>query len=569
MEETPQVKPTGRFAALRRAGPGLACSALSGFLLFLSFPPPDLGPLAFVALAPLFFAVARSASYARAALYGAVAGVVACLPAFAWVASVTVGGWVVLALYVALYSVAGAVGVRYAQRNAPLWWPVAAALLWTALEFARARLGPGFPWLFVGYTQYRFDSLLQAAAVGGVYAVSFVVVLVNAGLASAADGLMRWRANDGARPLRRGAVVLALSLLVLGGACVAGAAAARNLRIRRGPVVGVVQQNIPRRVEEIVTASATDRELGERMEAEVRKAAELSRRLEGSGTRLVVWPETTVGVALNVRPALFNVSVYRDVAAFTTVTLRELGHKLDAYLLVGAPSYVTSAGEYIREPVYGPDVTGFANSAVLFSPQGEFLRRYDKIRLVPFGEYIPLRDLLPFLQKLTPLGRQLTAGREGVVFQLPPRGEGEPLGAAALICYEDVFPDLVRSFRRAGADFMVNLTDEGWYDIPGELRQHLAMAVFRAVETRTTVVRAANTGISCFIGPTGRIYARLQPLTEGFLSAPLRLSDERTPYVRWGDAFALACAVLTVALPLGAFIRRRTAGAAKSREEGA
>ena len=112
-----------------------------------------------------------------------------------------------------------------------------------------------------------------------------------------------------------------------------------------------------------------------------------------------------------------------------------------------------------------------------------------------------------------------------------------------------MFPDLTADFRRKGADFLVNVTDEGWYDIAGELDQHLAMAVFRAIETRTSVVRAANTGISCFIGPRGQVYAAIEPRTEGALSAPVQLCPVLTPYVRWGDAFGIACLMLTLALP--------------------
>ena len=192
----------------------------------------------------------------------------------------------------------------------------------------------------------------------------------------------------------------------------------------------------------------------------------------------------------------------------------------------------------------------------MFSPEGEFEGRYDKMKLVPFGEYIPLRDALPFLQVFTPMTRELTPGDRPVVFTLP--GEGEEVGLGPLICYEDVFPSLTRAFRRKGADVLVNLTDEGWYRIPGELGQHLAMAVFRAVETRTSVVRAANTGISCFIGPRGEIYARLKPHHEGALAAHVRLCKASTPYVRHGDVFAIACLVLSLAaLGTLAALRRR------------
>jgi apolipoprotein N-acyltransferase len=204
----------------------------------------------------------------------------------------------------------------------------------------------------------------------------------------------------------------------------------------------------------------------------------------------------------------------------------------------------------------------FGNSAILLSPDGTVLNRYDKIRLVPFGEYIPLGDVLPFLQKLTPIPRSLTPGKTKVIFSLPASDDKPPTRFAALVCYETVFADLTAAFRRLGAEFFVNVTDEGWYVVPDELHQHLAMAVFRAVETRATMVRAANTGVSCFIAPTGDIYARLAPHTRGVLHATVRTCAVVTPYVRHGDVFAVACALVSVGLPLGLLVaaRRRRAG---------
>jgi apolipoprotein N-acyltransferase len=523
-----------------RLWPWVLLSAVSGLLVFLSFPPVDLGPLAFVALAPLMVAAGRTRTYASAALCGAAAGAAACLPAFAWVKSVATPGWLGLAFYVGLYTVVAALAFRHLQRRYGPFWPVAAAVVWVALEVCRAHLGPGFPWLFIGYTQYRFGALLQASAFGGVFAVSFVVVLVNAAVAGLLVGGPSVRG-------RLAALVLAASVLV--GTAAGGQAVANRLVVGEGPIVGVVQQNVPRLVSDIIDTGKPDEQIYAEMEAELRKAVALSQALEGTGARLVVWPETTVQLPLNIAPQLFQVQRDQDLAVRILVGFRTLGRLLDAYLLVGAPTYLARSAGYVDQPLYGTNVEGFGNSAVFLSPAGEFIDRYDKIRLVPFGEYIPLRDWLPFLQAFTPMSREVTPGTDRVIFELPPRQGGRPLRFAALICYEDVFADLTAEFRRKGADFLVNLTDEGWYAIPGELGQHLAMAVFRAVETRTTVVRAANTGVSCFISPAGEVYAELEPLTEGSLSAPLRLCSTVTPYVRYGDAFGITCLMLAIALP--------------------
>jgi apolipoprotein N-acyltransferase len=281
-------------------------------------------------------------------------------------------------------------------------------------------------------------------------------------------------------------------------------------------------------------------------EDEVLKCARLTAKLRGQGVALVAWPESTAPVPLDLPPGAFPVPAERVLQERTLGLIRALGAEMGCFFLVGAPSYVSR--EAARSLLYGVTATvEFGNCAVLLTPEGQVEERYDKIRLVPFGEYIPLREHLPFLQAFTPLPREITPGTQEVIFSLPRQGGGE-LRFAALICYEDVFADLCASFRRRGAQVLFNLTDEGWYLIPGELRQHLAMAVFRAVETRTTVVRAANTGVSCFIGPTGEVYAALEPLTEGTLAAPLRLCPARTPYVRRGDVFGWACMGLTAVL---------------------
>jgi len=519
---------------------GLLLSALSGLLLYLAFPPADVGPVAFVAFVPLMVAVGRAGGYGTAALCGLVAGLTTCVPAFAWVRSVALSGWLALSLYVGLYTVVAGVVFRYLQRRFGAWWPLLGAASWVGLEVARAHLGPGFPWLFAGYTQHRFLPLVQAAALGGVYAVSFIVLLVNAALA----GLFARRAPVAAR-----VGVLVLTALVLGGAALGGRAAMERVELRDGPVVGVVQQNVPRLVSQIFDKAETARQIYREMGDELARAAGLTRRLQGSGVRLVCWPETTVQIGLNVAPGLFTHEPDRAYATQVLDDLRTLGGLLDSYLLVGAPTYMARSVGYIEQPIYGTAGEGFGNSAVLVTPAGRFVDRYDKIRLVPFGEYIPLRKIFPFLQVFTPMTREVTPGTQEVIFSLPPRAGGRPVRFAALICYEDVFAGLCADFRRKGADFLVNLTDEGWYDIPGELGQHLAMAVFRAVETRTTVVRAANTGISCFIDPRGRVYARLERHTADALSAPLRLNSRITPYVRYGDVFGVLCLMLSIALP--------------------
>jgi apolipoprotein N-acyltransferase len=522
--------------------PHLVAAAVSGALVYVSFPPFDYGGLAFVAFVPLLVALDRARSYRTAIVSGWLSGMIACTGCFAWVASVAGPGWLVLSAYVALYFGAAALLIRWMQRHMRTLWPLTAALAWVALELVRARLGPGFPWLFVGYTQYRASGLLQVAAFGGVYAVGAVVFLTNTSMAAAVSAVL-----PGGRKIGPGRLwwTVPASAAVLATACVGGDALRGRVELRDGPVVGVVQQNIPRVLAEIYDPAKTAEDYYRERGDEVQLCAQLTARMRGRGVRLVAWPESTVSVPLDLPPAVFAVDEERKLYLQAINYLRDLGQDMGCYFLVGAPSYVSR--EAARSLLYGIHATPeFSSSADFVSPEGRVVDRYDKMRLVPFGEYIPWRHELPFLAAFTPIPRELTPGREPVIFHLP---DGTETRFGALVCYEDVFPDVCVDFRRRGAQFLVNVTEEGWYLIDGELRQHVAMAVFRAVETRTTVVRAANTGISCFIDPRGDVYAALEPWTQGVLSAPVRLSDDRTPYVRFGDAFAVVCLMLTVALP--------------------
>jgi len=602
-DEQPQHSAEARSAApTRRALPWaslLGLPAASGILLYLSFPPADLWPLAYVALVPLMVALRLARTWKSAGLCGLVAGLLAYLPGLVWLSSVTVAGWIGLSAYVAAYMAAFALVVQRARRRFPRAWPLLVAAVWVGLEFIRSWLGTGFPWLLVGHTQYRFISLIQVASLTGVYGVTFLLVLVNASIAESVNVLLE--PPDPSRHRMRLAPlypVAAVALVVL--CAVGGKAAASRVSVRKGPVVGVVQQNVPRLVSEIIppadviearaelerlfldvgeekfeltrsslpayhTWAAYEDEVYRRMGAEIEKAAALSESLAGQGARLIAWPETTVQVPLNIAPDLNPDPRSREAQQSVLETLRRLGQMMDCYMLVGAPSWFRMSEGYVAQVRYDTTVKNFGNSAVLFTPKGEFAGRYDKMHLVPFGEYVPLRDVLPFLQYFTPMTRDITPGDEEVVFELPLR-DGKTARFGALVCYEGVIAPLVREFRRKGAEFFVNVTDEGWYRPPGELNQHVAMDVFRAVETRTTFVRAANTGVSCFINPRGEIYAVVKENVggrtrvtdvQGAISAPVYISDHVPPYVHVGDAFAWACLLAAVAVPLGAYVRGR------------
>ena len=560
---------------------GLLLSAVSGGLIYLTFPPPDIYPLAFVALVPVLFAAVRADTWKRALLFGGTAGGVAYVPLLAWLSSVTIGGWLLLGGYVAVYLAAACILARFFRAKQTWLWPVFFAAAWVGLELIRARFATGFPYLLYGYSQHRSLSLIQLASLTGVYGVSFVLVLVNAAIC---ELWARLNTEERLRPAVLW-VIGAVGLVVI---CAGlGARARRSIETEEGVVVGVVQQNVPRLVEDLITppeVAAARRRLNEGGDAlgarekedlqrtidaywerrdeeireEIRLAARLSRRLADRDLDLLVWPETTVQVRLNVAAEMFTDSSAQKLRRWAGDVLKDLARELDCYLLVGAPSTFSRDAGFVSEARYGLDVQHAANSAVLLNRQGEYIDRYDKMHLVPFGEYVPLVNVLPFLKILTPMTRNLTPGRDPVVFEMSGK-DGAVARFAAPICYEDVVPELVSRFVRRGADLLVNITDEGWYRYPGELRQHTAMAVFRAVENRTTVVRAANTGISCFIGPSGEIYEQVNRTVDGTVvrrnvagtaAAPVRMMDAEPWYVRTGDIFALVCLGVSLVVPV-------------------
>lgn len=571
-------------------------SALSGVLVYASFPPFEVGVLAYFAFVPLCIATALSPNYRTSALCGLIAGCLAYLPAFWWLSSVTYGGWLFLSLYVAVYLLLFALIVHMTMREMPAIWPIAAACGWVGLEFVRSRFATGFPWLLMGYSQYRFTGLIQIATVTGVYGVSFLLVLSGVALAKAILVFQQQTSVSGRicnAVLWPGSVALAVILLALW-----GGDAERKLRCDDGPSVGVVQQNVPRLVEDLVTPPEISRiyqltsdevaaltsgeykalrekladyrdDVFGRIKDEIDKTVALSRTF-GEDVDLVVWPETTVQEPLNAGATAVLSERARAMRRYALDGISALARDLNAYVLVGAP-YIAPGAIVNGVPMdgYGPDATNNANSAYLFSPEGRMLEdRYDKMHLVPFGEYVPLVDFLPFLQSLTPMTRNLVPGKTASIFtfECPGRGNGATFHLATPICYEDVFPGLVRTFCRKGADFVVNITDEGWYWRAGELRQHLAMAVFRAVENRRTVVRAANTGISCFIGPAGDIYEIVEVEGEdgvvrrrnvaGTAAGEVKICDDVTLYMRFRDWFAWTCMVVSLGV-LGWCVARR------------
>jgi apolipoprotein N-acyltransferase len=342
--------------------------------------------------------------------------------------------------------------------------------------------------------------LIQIAAWTGVYGVSALLVLVNTALAWVAVD-RRWRAAAAA-----GVVVV----LAAGGAFLIGRG---HLDPIAAPTrsVAVVQGNIPQAVKWDAAFRARTFEIYGQLT-----------RAAAPGSDLIVWPEAAVPAYLRFEPSAMQ--WLTDLAAAVRVPM-----------LVGAPD-AERDGSRAR----------YLNSAFLVDAAG-LRARYDKMHLVPFGEYVPLKRLLFFVEAIAAEIGDFTPGREATLFQL----EGMPFGT--VICYEVIFPDLFRRFVAGGASFMTNITNDAWFGDSGGPLQHLQMVPLRAVENRVAIVRAANTGVSALVLPSGAITSTLPLGTRGTLRVEVPLRRGGTFYTRFGDVFAFACAAVTGAALLGGF----------------
>lgn len=502
---------------------------LSGVLLTAAFPRMGVGPVAWVALVPLLWAL-QGLPAASAFRLGLLAGGAHYLSLIYWIAYTmrTYGHlpWflcgavlMLFCTYLALFTgVFAAAMTRFNHR--PLALLLAAPILWTGLEYLRSFLLTGFPWGLVGYTQANWLPVIQLADLVGVYGVSFLVVFVNAAGTVALSAFLSGNGRRRSTPAL-GAGVLIAAAVALAGAWGYGQWRIQALddRIRQAPAVkvAVVQGNIPQ-AEKWEPSFQT---------GTIEKYARLSLGVRDGRPDLVVWPETAA-------PFYFG----RDAVLSQMVS--DAVRRTEATFLIGSPSYaVKTAG-----PV-------FYNSAYLLGPDGGVQGKYDKAHLVPFGEYVPLRRWLPFLGKMVAQVGDFEAGQKGLTLAWAPHRLG------IQICYEIIFPGLSRAMALNGADLLVNLTNDAWYGRSSAPFQHFMITVFRAVENRRTLVRAANTGISGFVDPVGRVHSATSLFEDAAVTRSIPILKDRSVYTRWGDLFAGVCLAVSAALMIMAGIRRR------------
>jgi len=422
----------------------------------------------------------------------------------------SLGILILFALYLGLYHALFAwVLARLHRGESPLSALLAAPFLWVAIELARARI-TGFPWDLLGYTQVENFLLVRLAPLGGVMLLSFVVAAINAGFAAAALSATT------KRRARFGCAATALAVLLSGLGRVAPPADAA------GHTATLLQENLK------VGAEGRDLVPFPLAEKYSQFRAWSLHPLLPSGAQpatppraeLIVWPEA---------PADFATS---DPSF--RLQLGQLAHAAHAPVIAGSVGvdFDPASPRGYRE--YG--------SAAVFAADGQYLGRYDKIHRVPWGEYVPYPWLFAFAGKLISGIGEMEAGSAHTLFPLGQTGER----AGVFICYESIFGDEVRQFTAAGANVLVNISDDGWYGDTSAPWQHLDMARMRAIENGRWVLRDTNTGITTAIDPHGRgVFTTPRHVREAF-AFPFGYRTGLTFYTRHGDWFAWLCAGITL-----------------------
>jgi apolipoprotein N-acyltransferase len=395
------------------------------------------------------------------------------------------------------------------------------AALWVAFEWVQSWFLTGFPWNQLAVTQWRHVMLISVARLTGVYGLSFAILAVNVAVATVLAARLATMPGNARRPLPGAAVCAMLLLAALLFHWLATPPPPPPDATLR--VVGV-QGNIPQ------CRVYNDAQLEEAID--VYRSLSLA-AAETPDVDLFVWPESALPA-----PVLWE----RRSFAMLAEVLSKLGGKL----LVGSINIVPPP-----EGSDGPE--RYYNSALLFGRQGRLLQVYDKVHLVPFGEYVPFSSHLPWLVDLIGMGRDLSPGSEYTLFSLPGGIE-----AGVNICFEDAFPGISREFTRRGADLLMTITNDAWYVESSGSRQHMLHAVFRAVENGRPLFRSGNNSDTCVITPRGRIQGLLHdPVTgerfvRGYKSydIPVATDAPLTFYTRFGDVFAKLCALYSLSLAL-------------------
>jgi apolipoprotein N-acyltransferase len=487
-------------------------AVLSGTMLTAAFPPGRLDWMAWFAVVPILISLENEPP-SNAFKLGFIAGAVHFLTLIYWIV-VAIGHYgdlnvflsaatlLLLCLYLALYLGFFSIFSAYVEKSR--FALLFTASFWVGLEYARAHLLTGFPWCLLGYTQFKNLHLIQIADLCGVYGLSFLIVIVNIliyhiffRLHKRGLGLHKWE--------------FLFTVLMAGLTLTYGHFRLTEEQTDKGPPLHVnsvtIQGNIDQSVKWAPAHQAKTMMTYQR----------LTRSAYGFKPGLIVWPETSL-------PFFFQDNKEYAPKVYS------IARKSGAFIVFGSPAYKIVDGN----PKY-------YNRAYLVTPNDQSPQYYDKVHLLPFGEYVPLKNLLFFVSRLVPAAGDFDAGG-----RIAPLRQGK-LSMGILICYEAIFPELARAHALEGANILINITNDAWFGMTSAPYQHLHMAAFRTVENRIPMIRAANTGLSAFIGIHGNIIDQSDPFTNEVLKATLDISKSPfTFYTRFGDIFAFVAIVMSL-----------------------
>lgn len=561
-----------------RRWPVLALAAVALCMQCVIFAPYAVWPLAYVCLVPWLVATVASRRPRMVYLASYLLGLGFFLINLRWLRFSTEPGYIVLCFWSGLHFLIAAIAIRHAYRRRHVPLAILAPIVWTMSELARSRTALCFPWFLLGHSQYRVLTMIQISDLVGAFGVSFVLATINGWICDVLlERVLAPRPASPAdvRPPGRLIFSTAFTLLLVVGTIGYGRFRLGQEAFAAGPKVAALQGDYvlsPERPEE--------------PPARIKRDEYMSLLKDASAERpdLYLLPETPWSMYLN--------KEFRSLdRRFLGVGFAQECHELfcktaaseNAYIVVGSVSL-----EFHSTQIY-PKYERF-NSAFVYSPPEPTTRpttrvhcaepkRYDKIHLVLFGEYVPFRygrlhSLYRKLNSLTPWGANgeeysLTWGKKYSVFdmQAPSQG-GRTYHFAIPICYEDVIPHLIRQFvtgpdGRKRVDFLLNISNDGWFSHSTELPQHLAACAFRAVENRVSIARAVNTGVSGFIDPDGRIHGLVREAgkepwegVSGYSVSELKIDPRQSLYSRYGDWFANACGLLGLLFLIDAFVAR-------------
>jgi len=415
---------------------------------------------------------------------------------------------ILFAFYLALYMGCFSLIITWLCKK-PSIFIIITPVLWVALEYIRTHLLTGFPWALLGHSQYKFLNLIQLSDITGVYGISFILAFSNCALFLTLLFFkkIKWNNYHITKTLTVSSILILISIFSLSLAYGRYRVKEMDRLISEAPEkqISVIQGNIDQSM---------------KWESEIQKVTidqyiNLSRSTGDNNPDLIVWPETALPFYF-----LYDYKL--------TEHARRGFEELGTYFLIGSPSFKRDT-EGVK----------YFNSAYLIDPEKTTPDKYDKTHLVPFGEYIPLGKWIPIGKMVEGIG-DFSTGEIGKVLLWNDSAIG------IQICYEVIFPDLSRKQTLNGADLLVNITNDAWFGNTSAPYQHFFMTVFRAVENRRSLIRAANTGVSGFIDPVGRVISTTPIFEKAAITESVPMLKQQTFYTSHGDLFAVLCLIISV-----------------------